>query len=75
MYSKQFSAGLIARYQDELDINSNRAKFVQVDLSTHAIGGLSKNDFVVATKIDSVPTEYSPKWLKQHKEKQAASSN
>lgn len=51
------------------------ANFVQVDLSTHAIGGLSKNDFVVAAKIDSVPTEYSPKWLKQHKEKQAASSN
>lgn len=48
---------------------------MQVDLSTHAIGGLSKNDFVVAAKIDSVPTEYSPKWLKQHKEKQAASSN
>ncbi len=48
---------------------------MQVDLSTHAIGGLSKNDFVVAAKIDSVPTDYSPKWLKQHKENQKASSN
>ena len=46
---------------------------LQVDLSTHAIGGLSKNDFVVAAKIDAVPTEYSPKWLREHKEKQAAS--
>lgn len=46
---------------------------LQVDLATHAIGGLSKNDFVVAAKIDAVPTEYSPKWLREHKEKQAAS--
>ena len=46
---------------------------LQVDLSTHAIGGLSKNDFVVAAKIDAVPTEYSPKWLREHKEKLAAS--
>ena len=45
----------------------------QVDLSTHAIGGLSKNDFIVAAKIDAVPTEYSPKWLREHKEKLAAS--
>jgi 4a-hydroxytetrahydrobiopterin dehydratase len=28
---------------------------VTIELSTHAIGGLSENDFILAAKIDSVP--------------------
>lgn len=75
MYLKQSSAGHNCKAMRRAQHQLSMANFVQVDLSTHAIGGLSKNDFVVAAKIDSVPTEYSPKWLKQHKEKQAASSN
>lgn len=27
---------------------------VQIDLFTHAVGGLSENDFIVAAKIDSI---------------------
>lgn len=27
---------------------------VQLDLSTHAVGGLSKNDFIMAAKIDKI---------------------
>ncbi len=27
---------------------------VRVDLSTHSIGGLSENDFILASKIDSI---------------------
>lgn len=30
---------------------------VAVELTTHAIGGLSENDFVVAAKIDQLPAE------------------
>ena len=28
-----------------------------IELSTHAIGGLSENDFIVASKIDQLPKE------------------
>ena len=38
---------------------------VQVVLATHAIGGLSMFDAILAAKIDSLPIEYSPKWLRQ----------
>lgn len=34
------------------DINLFQYKKVLVTLSTHAIGGLSENDFIVAAKID-----------------------
>lgn len=34
------------------DINLHDYKKVVVTLSTHAIGGLSENDFIVARKID-----------------------
>lgn len=38
---------------------------VQVVLATHAIGGLSMFDAILAAKIDLLPVEYSPKWLRQ----------
>lgn len=31
---------------------------------THAIGGLAMADFVMAAKVDAIPVDYSPKWLK-----------
>jgi 4a-hydroxytetrahydrobiopterin dehydratase len=34
------------------DIHLIDYKFVNVELSTHAIGGLSQNDFIIAAKID-----------------------
>ena len=34
------------------DINLFSYKNVKITLSTHAIGGLSENDFIVAAKID-----------------------
>lgn len=33
---------------------------VTVELWTHAIGGLSENDFIVAAKIDRLPVECKP---------------
>lgn len=41
---------------------------VRLELSTHAIGGLSLPDFVLAAKINSIAVECSPKWLKEQKE-------
>src|SRR3990167_1111364 len=35
------------------DIHLTDYKFVKIDLSTHAIGGLSQNDFILAAKIDN----------------------
>ena len=35
------------------DIFLHSFKFVKLTLSTHAIGGLSENDFILASKIDS----------------------
>jgi 4a-hydroxytetrahydrobiopterin dehydratase len=29
-------------------------KYVEVELTTHAIGGLSENDFIMASKIDRI---------------------
>jgi len=36
------------------DINLHDYKFVDVTTTTHAIGGLSVNDFVMAVKIDQL---------------------
>lgn len=39
------------------DLNLHSYKFVTVTLSTHAIGGLSENDFILAAKIDQIRTD------------------
>ena len=39
------------------DIHLTGYRKLKVDLSTHAIGGLSENDFIVAAKIDELPVE------------------
>jgi 4a-hydroxytetrahydrobiopterin dehydratase len=36
------------------DINLHAFRKVLITLSTHAIGGLSENDFIVAAKIDHI---------------------
>lgn len=42
------------------------ARAVAVHSSTHAIGGLSMPDLVMAAKIDAIEVDYSPKWLREH---------
>jgi 4a-hydroxytetrahydrobiopterin dehydratase len=34
---------------------------VAIELWTHALGGLSENDFILAAKIDQLPVELKPK--------------
>jgi tetrahydromethanopterin S-methyltransferase subunit D len=36
--------------------------YAQVVLSTHAVGGLTMFDFIMAAKLDALDIEYSPKW-------------
>jgi 4a-hydroxytetrahydrobiopterin dehydratase len=39
------------------DLHLEGYRRVRVELSTHAIGGLSENDFILAAKIDELPLE------------------
>jgi len=39
------------------DIHLVGYRKLRVELSTHALGGLSENDFIVASKIDELPVE------------------
>ncbi len=50
-------ADLAEREQHHPDLHLTGYRFVQVDLTTHAIGGLSENDFIVAAKIDTAVEE------------------
>lgn len=49
------AAGAIAEEEGHHpDLNLQNWNTVTVTLSTHAIGGLSENDFIVAAKIDTI---------------------
>jgi 4a-hydroxytetrahydrobiopterin dehydratase len=39
------------------DLHLTGYRNVAIELSTHAIGGLSENDFILAAKIDQLPIE------------------
>ncbi len=39
------------------DLHLERYRCVSIELWTHAIGGLSENDFILAAKIDQIPVE------------------
>ena len=46
----------IAEHEDHHpDLHLIDYREVSVELTTHAIGGLSENDFIVAAKIDQIP--------------------
>jgi 4a-hydroxytetrahydrobiopterin dehydratase len=43
------------------DLHLTGYRNVAVELSTHALGGLSENDFILAAKIDQIPVELKKK--------------
>lgn len=43
------------------DLHLSGYRNVIIEMSTHAIGGLSENDFILAAKIDEVPVEVKSK--------------
>ncbi len=51
------------------DLHLTNFREVEVCISTHAVGGLTYPDFVLAAKLDMIDADYSPKWLKQQQEK------
>lgn len=47
-------ADLAEREGHHPDLHLTGYRHLQIDLTTHAIGGLSENDFIVAAKIDEL---------------------
>ena len=43
------------------DLHLTGYRSLRLELSTHAIGGLSENDFILAAKIDRLPKELKQK--------------
>ena len=63
---KGFTAGIrffqeVARVAEEdqhhPDLHLEGYRNVWIEIYTHAIGGLSENDFILAAKIDALPVE------------------
>jgi 4a-hydroxytetrahydrobiopterin dehydratase len=50
--------GEIAQHEDHHpDLHLTDYRNVAIELSTHAVDGLTTNDFIVAAKIDALPVE------------------
>ena len=43
------------------DLHLTGYRKLRVDLATHAVGGLTENDFILAAKIDRLPKELKKK--------------
>lgn len=63
---KDFLAGLdffnrigkLAEQEDHHpDLHLTGYRYLAIEISTHSIGGLSENDFILAAKIDKLPVE------------------
>ncbi|HBR15885.1 MAG TPA: pterin-4-alpha-carbinolamine dehydratase [Candidatus Omnitrophica bacterium] len=42
------------------DLHLTGYRKLKIELSTHALGGLSQNDFIIAAKINALPVELKP---------------
>jgi 4a-hydroxytetrahydrobiopterin dehydratase len=61
------AAGKIAEEEGHHpDFHLTSYRNVEVRIYTHAVGGITDNDFILAQKIDEIKVDYSPKWLKEH---------
>ena len=47
------------------DLHLENFRDVTVSLTTHAAGGITLADVGLAARVDAVPVECSPKWLKE----------
>ena len=54
--------GQVAESEDHHpDLHLTGYRNVAIELSTHAVGGLTENDFILAAKIDQLPIELKSK--------------
>eukprot|EP00743_Colponemidia_sp_Colp-15_P003048 GILK01003294.1.p1 GENE.GILK01003294.1~~GILK01003294.1.p1 ORF type:complete len:160 (-),score=25.33 GILK01003294.1:113-550(-) len=56
------------------DMHLTSYRNVELVLYTHAKGGVTENDLILAAKIDQLPVEYSPKWLKDRNARKQSST-
>jgi 4a-hydroxytetrahydrobiopterin dehydratase len=47
------------------DLHLTDYRTVQIDISTHSVQGLTILDLILASKLDELDVEYSPKWLRE----------
>ena len=48
------------------DLHLTNFRDVSITVSTHVVGGITQPDIILAAKLDAVPVEYSPKWLREN---------
>ena len=51
-----------------LDVHLTEYRVLEVIIWTHAVGGLTTSDFILAAAIEKVKVDFSPKWLQSHPE-------
>ncbi len=61
--------------QHHPDINLTSYRNLNIKMTTNSVNALTSTDFRLAREIDSIPVEYSPKWLKSHPELITATEN
>ena len=49
-----------------IDIHLTMYRQIEVVIWTHAIGGLTQSDFILAREMEKIKVDYSPKWLETH---------
>ncbi|MEW5301229.1 MAG: hypothetical protein WDW38_004782 [Sanguina aurantia] len=54
------------------DLKLHNYRDVEITVCTHAAGALTYPDFVLASKLDALDVDYSPKWLQQYRERAAS---
>jgi 4a-hydroxytetrahydrobiopterin dehydratase len=65
--------GVIAEEQSHHpDFHLTSYRKLHIVVSTHKLGGLTENDFVLAELLDQVKIDYSPKWLCEHRQAHAS---
>ena len=71
------NVGIIAeREGHHPDLHLTSYREVEIEIYTHSVGGVTKNDLVLARMIDrEVKVDYSPKWLKNNAEFQSTTSS
>lgn len=50
------------------DLHLTNYRNVEIRIFTHAVNGLTVDDFKLASALDAISIDYSPKWLKEHPE-------
>lgn len=49
------------------DLHLTNYRDVEIEIYTHKVNGLTRNDFILVGKINSeVKIDYSPKWLREN---------